>query len=50
MEYEPVAKKRKLGGAPSFGSQAAVAQPSFTEVLERLREEGSSHTNSTSSL
>ena len=37
---QPVAKKRKIGPAPSFGSQAVMQQPSFTEVLERLREEG----------
>ncbi|KAF8972660.1 ribonuclease H-like domain-containing protein [Flammula alnicola] len=36
----PAAKKRKLGPAPSFGSQPVSEQPSFTEVLERLREEG----------
>ena len=48
MELEPAAKKRKLGVVPSFGSQAASSQPSFTEVLERLKEEGSSHANSTS--
>ncbi|KIM44857.1 hypothetical protein M413DRAFT_442827 [Hebeloma cylindrosporum] len=38
---QPVAKKRKIGPAPSFGSQPVTEQPSFTEVLERLREEGS---------
>jgi DNA polymerase delta subunit 1 len=37
---QPVAKKRKLGLAPSFGSQPVSQQLSFTEVLERLREEG----------
>ncbi|KAF9477762.1 hypothetical protein BDN70DRAFT_880775 [Pholiota conissans] len=35
----PAAKKRKLGTAPSFGSQPIQQQPSFIEVLERLREE-----------
>jgi len=34
-------KKRKLGPTQSFGSQLAKQQqPSFADVLERLREEG----------
>lgn len=40
MELEPAAKKRKLAAAGSFnnfGSQAI--QSSFTDVLERLKEE-----------
>lgn len=40
IQSQPVAKKRKIGPAPSFGSQTVIQQPSFTEVLERLREEG----------
>ncbi|KAF8899613.1 DNA polymerase family B-domain-containing protein [Gymnopilus junonius] len=35
----PAAKKRKLGQNGSFGSQPLTQQPSFTEVLERLKEE-----------
>ncbi|PPQ66648.1 hypothetical protein CVT26_009402 [Gymnopilus dilepis] len=36
----PAAKKRKLGQNGSFGSsQILTQQPSFTEVLERLKEE-----------
>ncbi|TFK39414.1 DNA polymerase family B-domain-containing protein [Crucibulum laeve] len=44
-ESEPAAKKRKLGPTQSFGSQSQPlqAQPSFTEVLERLKEESSHH-------
>ncbi|KAF5316080.1 hypothetical protein D9619_006143 [Psilocybe cf. subviscida] len=38
----PASKKRKLGTAPSFGSQKLEEQPSFADVLERLRENGAS--------
>ncbi|KDR67983.1 hypothetical protein GALMADRAFT_257532 [Galerina marginata CBS 339.88] len=40
VEPLPANKKRKLGSAGSFGSQPVTQQPSFTEVLERLKEEG----------
>ncbi|KAF8199125.1 hypothetical protein BJ912DRAFT_950996 [Pholiota molesta] len=41
LMYTPsCAKKRKLGPAPSFGSQPLQEQPSFIETLQRLREEG----------
>ena len=36
----PAAKKRKLGPTQSFGSQPIQEQPSFIEVLARLKEEG----------
>jgi len=37
----PATKKRKLGPLQSYGSfNPLQQQPSFTEVLERLREEG----------
>ena len=37
----PATKRRGLGPSNSFGPQRGVQQqPSFTEVLERLREEG----------
>ncbi|KAF8998547.1 DNA polymerase family B-domain-containing protein [Cyathus striatus] len=39
IETEHVAKKRKLGPTQSFGSQPLQAQPSFIEVLERLKAE-----------
>ncbi|KAF4610971.1 hypothetical protein D9613_006736 [Agrocybe pediades] len=40
----PAAKKRKLEAAGSFSSQPLTQQPSFAEVLERLREEGATGT------
>jgi hypothetical protein len=41
VESEPAAKKRKLAASGSFGNFGSQAtQSSFTEVLERLREEG----------
>ncbi|KAF8159802.1 delta DNA polymerase [Crassisporium funariophilum] len=36
----PATKKRKIGPAQSFGSQAVTQQPSFADVLARLKEEG----------
>jgi hypothetical protein len=39
-ESQPAAKKRKLAAAGSFGNFGSQAvQSSFTEVLERLKEE-----------
>ncbi|KIM82947.1 hypothetical protein PILCRDRAFT_819751 [Piloderma croceum F 1598] len=41
VEFEPAMKKRKLGASGSFGNFGSqVAESSFTEVLERLKEEG----------
>ncbi|KAJ3576454.1 hypothetical protein NP233_g410 [Leucocoprinus birnbaumii] len=35
----PASKKRRLGNGASFASQALQSQPSFTDVLERLKKE-----------
>jgi len=35
----PVVKKRKLENGGSFASQALQSQPSFADVLERLKKE-----------
>jgi hypothetical protein len=41
VEFEPAAKKRKLGASGSFGNFGSQAtESSFTKVLERLKEEG----------
>lgn len=40
VELAPAAKKRKLAATGSFGPQ--IAQSSFADVLERLKEESGS--------
>jgi hypothetical protein len=41
VESEPVAKKRKLAASGSFGNIGSQTMgSSFTELLERLKEEG----------
>ena len=43
-----MAKKRKVEAAGSFSSQSLTQQPSFADVLERLREEGANGNYGTS--
>ncbi|KAJ3515999.1 hypothetical protein NLJ89_g1399 [Agrocybe chaxingu] len=42
---QPATKKRKLGPTQSFGSQGVSQQPSFADVLERLKEESANGPN-----
>ena len=44
LELPSTQKKRKLQVGSSFRSQAVPQQPSFADVLARLKEDASSHT------